>query len=205
MNSLRAELLGETGTVIPPYRMLIPAGWEAHDLSAATEGDLLGRADARLRSVGNTALGPLLRDQVRDVFTQLRARGGFAYAFPGEASPTWAIGAASLVGTKRTATPELTLDQIVQYAIVNHAAEPIGDDHRVVRWTERKRVAVDGEDATTLLITYLIPIPGSRRTEAVQWTVTVAHDADMPDDHPSLIAWRTLFDVHVASFAWLEQ
>lgn len=202
MSSLRNELLGSSGEIIPPYRMLLPPGWESFDLSEATEKVLLSRAGARLQGAGNTTFGPVLAGRVHEVLGELRARQGFAYAFAGESAPTWAIGAASMVGLKRTSTPEATLDQFVENVIRRHNAEPIGEAHRIVRWTERREATVEGADVASLLINYLIPIPGTKRTSAVQWTVTVMHEQDMPADHPSLLLWLALFDLHVSTFTW---
>ncbi|CAN7207344.1 hypothetical protein LJR042_000594 [Microbacterium maritypicum] len=202
MSSLRAELTGNSGTMIPPYRMLLPPGWEAFDLSEATERDLIRRADARLRGAQNTTFGPVLAGKVHEALEGLRARQGFAYAFAGEAAPSWAIGAATLVGLKRSSTPEATLEQLVESAIRHHAGIAIGEGQRIVRWTERREVSLDGEDVASLLINYLIPIPGTRLTEAVQWTATVTHEADLPADHPNLTLWTALFDTHVSTFTW---
>ncbi|MFC4140722.1 MULTISPECIES: hypothetical protein [unclassified Microbacterium] len=202
MSSLRAELMGKTGTVIPPYRMLLPPGWEAFDLSEATERDLMRRAEARLHGAQNSAFGPILADKVHEVLEGLRARHGFAYAFAGDAAPTWAIGAATLVGLKRTSSPEATLEQIVESAVRHHGGVPIGEGQQIVRWTERREVSVDGEDVASLLVNYLIPIPGTRLTEAVQWTATVTHEVDLPADHPNLTLWTALFDTHISTFTW---
>ncbi|WP_309102963.1 hypothetical protein [Microbacterium sp.] len=202
MSSLREQLTGTSGTVIPPYRMLLPPGWEAYDLSETTERELIQRASARLQAAQNPALAPVLAGRVREVLDQLRARKGFAYAFAGDAAPSWAIGAATLIGLKRISSPEATLDQLVERAIRHHDAVPIGEGEKIVRWTERRQVSVDGEDVASFLINYLIPIPGTKRTEAVQWTATVSHEADMPADHPNLLVWLALFDTHVSTFTW---
>lgn len=202
MSSLRAELMGTSGTSIPPYRMLLPPGWEAFDLSDTTERDLLRRANERLQGARNTALGPVLAGKVHEALEGLRARKGFAYAFAGDAAPSWAIGAATLVGLKRTSSPEATLDHLVERAVRHHDGVPIGEGERIVRWTERREVSVDGEDVVSFLIHYLIPVPGTRRTEAVQWTATVTHDADLPADDPNLQIWLALFDTHVSTFTW---
>jgi hypothetical protein len=90
----------------------------------------------------------------------------------------------------------------VESAIRHHDGVPIGEGQRIVRWTERREVTVDGEDVASLLINYLIPVPGTRLTEAVQWTATITHEADLPADHPNLTLWTALFDTHVSTFTW---
>jgi len=112
------------------------------------------------------------------------------------------LGAASLVGLRRAATPVLPLDAVVEDAVRNLGGVAVGEGHRMVRWTERRPVTVEGVDAVSFMINYLIPIPGTRRTQAVQWTATIAHAPDLAEDDPVLIAWVALFDHHVATFTW---
>lgn len=202
MSDLRAELTGRVGPGIPPFRMLLPLGWQQYDLSAQTERELVGAARARLTQGGRPDLAAGLTVQVGDALRSLRAQDAFAFAIAGEGAPSWVLGAASLVGLRRTGTPELPLDAIVEDAVRNRGGVAVGEGHRMVRWTERRPVTLDGVAAVSFLINYLIPIPGTRRTQAVQWTASVAHAADMAEDDPVLVAWLGLFDHHVATFTW---
>lgn len=206
MTDLRSELFGGKGarSLVPPYRMLIPAGWQAYDMSEDNERALAGAATDRLRSAGRGDLAATLTRHVQDAMSSLRQQKAFCYALAGEASPTWAIGAASLVGTRRDATPEFPLDAIVQNVITEYGGAPLAGDERFVRWTERRTVTIDDEPVATTMINYMTPIPGSRRTQAVHWVVNVAHAPDLPEDDPTLSAWNLLFDTHVASFTWVK-
>jgi len=203
MSSLRAELTAG-GSRVPAYRMLVPPGWEVFDLSDASEAAVISRAETRLRSQGRGDLAAAFVPHVREALSGLRKQNAFAYAFAGEASPTWGLGTASLVGLKRISTPELSLDDVVRTAIVSHAAAPLAGDERIVRWIERRPVTLDGQAVTSLMLNYMIPVPGTRRTQAVHWVVNVAHDPALPDDHESLKAWELLFDGHVATFSWVN-
>lgn len=202
MSDLRAELTGGAGAAVPRYRMLLPPGWRSYDMGAQTERELVAAAKARLAEAGRPDLGAALGAHVKDAVAQLRAQDAFAYALPAEGAPTWVLGSASLVGLRRRSTPQWTLDDIVEDAVRNRGGVAIGEGHRMVRWTERHPTRVDGVEAVSFLIHYLIPIPGTRRTQAVQWTATVAHDADLAPDDPVLVAWLALFDNHIASFTW---
>ncbi|MFV0408060.1 MAG: hypothetical protein ACK5LN_14780 [Propioniciclava sp.] len=203
MTDLKTELTGSTGALVPPYQMLIPAGWQAFDLSLHDERAIVAQAVLRLRSNGRGDLAPHLTHQVGQALTTLRRQNGFAYAIAGETSPTWAIGSASLVGVRRDATPDLPLDTVVTDAITRHGGAPLGGDERFVRWTTRRTVTLEGEEVTTTTINYLTPVPGSRRTQALQWSATVTHAADVAAEDPVLETWNLLFDTHVASFTWL--
>jgi hypothetical protein len=202
VSDLRAELRGSIAPAIPQYRMLLPLGWQSFDLAPETERELVGAARARLTQGGRGDLAAGLAVQVGDALRSLRAQDAFAFALAGEAAPSWVLGAASLVGIRRAATVELPLDAVVEDAVRNRGGVAVGDGHRIVRWTERRPVTVDGVPAISFLINYLIPIPGTRRTQAVQWTATVAHAPDLPEDDPVLLAWVALFDHHVATFTW---
>lgn len=187
---------------VPQYRMLLPLGWQSYDVTADTERELLGAARTRLAQAGRPELASGLAVQVGDALRSLRAQDAFAFALAGETAPSWALGAASLVGLRRKATPQIPLDAVVEDAVRNRGGIAIGEGHRMVRWTERRPVTLEGVAAVSFLINYLIPIPGTRRTQAVQWTATVAHAADMAEDDPVLLAWVALFDHHIATFTW---
>lgn len=202
MSDLRSELRGRVAPALPGYRMLLPLGWQAYDLSDQTERELVGAARSRLSGAGRADLAAGLTGQVGDAFRSLRGQDAFAIAFAGESAPSWALGAASLVGLRRSATPEFPLDAIVEDAVRNRGGVAVGEGHRIVRWADRRPVSIDGVSAVSLLINYLIPIPGTRRTQAVQWTATVAHAPDLAEDEPVLLAWVALFDHHIASFTW---
>ncbi|MDQ7878603.1 hypothetical protein Q9R08_11500 [Microbacterium sp. QXD-8] len=202
MSDLRAELRGTVAPAVPQYRMLLPLGWQSYDVTADTERDLLGAARTRLAQAGRPDLASGLAVQVGDAMRSLRAQDAFAFALAGETAPSWALGAASLVGLRRKSTPEIPLDAVVEDAVRNRGGIAIGEGHRMVRWTERRPVMLEGVAAVSFLINFLIPIPGTRRTQAVQWTATVAHAADMAEDDPVLLAWVALFDHHVATFTW---
>lgn len=202
MSDLRAELTGSVGASVPRYRMLLPPGWRSYDLGTDTERELIAAARARLAEAGRPDLASALSTQVRDAVGKLREQEAFAYALPAEGSLTWALGSASLVGLRRRSTPRWTLDDIVEDAVRNQGGVAIGEGHRMVRWTERRPTRVHGVEAVSFLIHYLIPIPGTKRTQAVQWTATVAHDPGLTAEDPVLQAWVALFDNHVASFTW---
>lgn len=203
MSSLRAELTGG-GTNVPPYRMLVPPGWEVFDLSESDETKVLARAAERLRAAGRADLATSFAPQVRQALAGLRKQNAFAYAVAGEASPTWVLGAASLVGVKRIATPELSLDDVVRDAIERYAGAPLAGDERIVRWIDRRLVTIEGEQVKSLMLNYMIPVPGTRRTQALHWVVNAAYDPALPDDDDTLQAWALLFDTHIATFAWTE-
>lgn len=203
MNDLRTELLGRKTPTLPPYRMLLPPGWITFDLGEADEKTVLGQATARLGAAGRPDLAATLNLHVRDALSDLRRQNAFVYALPGEGSPTWKLGSASLVGIKRSSTPDVTLDDIVLSVVANHGAAPLAGDERILRWIEHRSVSLDDADARSMVLNYLIPVPGTRRTQAVHWVVNAAYPDDMPSDAPALETWQLLFDAHVATFSWM--
>jgi len=205
MSDLRTELLGRRTPALPPFRILLPAGWLAFDLSEEQEDRVISQGLARLAASGNGGMSAKIAPMLRDAFTSLRRQSGFAYAIPGEGAPTWAVGPASIIGIKRASTPEFTLDDVVMRVVAEHGAAPLGGDERILAWSEQRTVTVDDETARALTLNYLIPIPGTRRTQAVHWIVTTACAPDVPEDAPGLQEWKLLFDVHMATFAWLPE
>lgn len=205
MTDLRTELLGRRSPAMPPFRMLLPAGWLAFDLSEENEDRVISQGLARLAASGNGGMAAKIGPMLRDAFAALRRQNGFAYAIPGENAPTWAVGPASIIGIKRVSTPEFTLDDVVMRVVADHGAAPLGGDERILAWAETRTSKVDGEAARALVLNYLIPIPGTRRTQAVHWSVTTAYAPELPDDAPGLQEWKLLFDAHIATFAWVQE
>ncbi len=201
MASLRDEILGVTPSG-HRFAMLLPPGWEAHDLSEEDVAAVMQRASLRLAHAHRPDLLATLREYVRRAASALVSQNAVAYAFAGEASPTWALGSASLIATVRSSSDQLPLDAVVRNAISNHGAVPLGDTLSVVRWVERRPVELEGEELDSTMINYLIPVPGTRRSRALQWTVTVPHARDLPENDRRLATWVALFDGHIATFQW---
>ncbi|MGF3057537.1 hypothetical protein [Microbacterium sp. YY-01] len=201
MSSLRAELLGQA-PASGKFRMLLPPGWEQHSVSKEDEQQLVRRAGEKLARAHRPDLFAQLSSQVAEMMAGLRERNAIAYAFAGEASPTWALGAASLVGVLRTGDDEVSLDALVRHAIDNFDAQPLGDDYRIVRWVERHPVTIGDESVVSTTINYLIPVPRTYRKKAVQWVVTVPHPDTVAADDPRLAQWVALFDAHIATMEW---
>lgn len=204
MTDLRTELLGRKTPTLPGYRMLLPPGWLVFDLGQGDEKRVLAQAAQRLASGGRPDLVAQLRRHVGDALADLRRQNGFAYAIPGEGSPTWMLGGGSLIGVKRTSQPDRTLDDMVKSVVLEHGAAPLGEDARILAWAEHRSVTLDDVGIRSMVLNYLIPVPGSRRTQAVHWVVNAAYPEDMPPDAPGLQAWQALFDAHVATFSWVN-
>ncbi|MDD7930582.1 hypothetical protein [Microbacterium thalli] len=197
---LRSAILGEVESG-RRFRMMLPPGWETHDLSEKARDALLERAGARFARHHRPDLFASLSAQVERAVEEMRSQQAVALAFAGDESPTWSLGTASLLGTVRVGTPEMPLDSIVRRAI-DRGGVAIDEDFRIVRWTERRAVSMDGVDLDTTMVNYLIPVPGTQRGKAVQWTLTIPHEQDLPVDDPRLEMWVELMDAHVATFQW---
>ncbi len=200
MAGLRSEILGEAETG-RRFRMMLPPGWEAHDLSDRSRDALLDRAGARLARQHRPDLFASLSGQVERAVSAMRSQQAVALAFAGDDSPTWSLGAASLVAAVRVGTPQVPLDDIVRNAI-SRGGVAIDDEFRIVRWTERRPVSMEDVDLDTTMVNYLIPVPGTNRGKAVQWTLTIPHERDRAGDDPRLEKWVELMDAHVATFQW---
>lgn len=180
---------------------MLPPGWEAHDLSDSARDELLARAGARFARHHRPDLFATLSAHVERAVHAMRSQRAVVLAFAGDASPTWALGAASLVATIRTGTADVPLDGVVRRAI-ERGAVAIDDGFRIVRWTERRPVSMDGVDLDTTTVNYLVPVPGTQRTEALQWTLSVPHERELAADDPRIETWVLLMDAHLATFQW---
>ncbi|MGO4681900.1 hypothetical protein [Microbacterium sp. 2MCAF23] len=201
MSGLREELLG--GVRVPQYLMVLPVGWRQHDLSRETEEALLAGTGRGVAD--DAALAADHERRIRATFADLRAQKAFCYAVADEDSPAWTRGAASLIGTKVGADPLSAPDRILDDAIRRLGARPL-DPHRLIaRWAQRVPVEQTGGKIVMTTVSYLIAIPGTRRTQAVRWTAAVAHSGALAPEDPALVAWERLMDAHLETFTWIEE
>lgn len=200
--TLRAELLGEVDG--PRFRMILPEGWKAISPSDDAESELLAAATRRLAEVHRPDLLGQLRPLVRDAFTKLREGKAFTVLMAGEGAPEWAFLPASVIGSIRESTAEASLDEIVRQAIRDHGAVPLGESRQIVRWSRTKTQTIGGEKIGVTALVYLIPVPETKRSRAVQFVASLSHPPDAGEDDLTVSRIAALLDAHISTFQWVR-
>lgn len=200
--SLRAAMLGGDTVGVPPCRMILPDGWIAVTPDEASKADLIDKARRRLAEAHRPDLYGQLRPLVDQAFTQLDRLDAFVVLMAGPDAPEWAFLPASVIGTIVESTAERPLSATVTHAIADYGAIPLGPNRQIVRWIRPGTVTIQTERMATTTLVYMIPVPGTQRTRAIQFTVPIAHPVDVPSDDDAIQRWVALFDAHIATFMW---
>lgn len=199
--SLKDELLG-VSPGIPPFRMILPEGWIGVTPDAASRDTLLVQARARLVKEHRPELYGQLRAQVEQSWGDIKRLNAFIVMMAGPDAPDWAYLPASVIGTILESTPEAPVSTIVTLAIREYGGIPLGPSRQIVRWMRESEVTLQAERIGVTTLIYAIPVPGTNRTRAVQFTVPIAHPVDVSKDDDAVQRWIELFDAHIATFAW---
>ncbi|GLI27940.1 hypothetical protein ARHIZOSPH14_21820 [Agromyces rhizosphaerae] len=201
--SLRDELLG-TGPEVPPYQLVLPPGWVEHAPDAAGEQAMLARASDRLRHQHRPDLNAQLRTLARQAFADLRRLDAVAY-FVQESAPEDAIMPMSITATRMTAPDGGTLDAQVSELIRSHGARALNDDRAMIRWVRSGTNELNGERIGAHTVSYLTPIPGTRRRSALRFAAVIAHPVGMAATEHPLAGFIHTADAIMGTFAWIPR
>jgi len=190
-------------TDLPPYRLLLPAGWEEVSADREGVGMLIERTSSALRAQHRPELDVQMRTLLERALRGMQTSKAVAIYLQTEAAemPLPMSITASIVDGQFGGT----LDRQVTGLFRDHAAMFLTDDHTIVRWETAvgRRRTVDGVAAHT--VSYLIPVPGTNRKRGLQFTTTIPLPANA-DDAEEMIVERLvqLSDVLISTFTWLR-
>jgi hypothetical protein len=199
--SLKDELLGAPRT-LPPYQLVLPAGWREYAAHDDSEQALLEQASARLRSQHRPDLNAQLLHASRDAFARMRQSNTVAFYLQTDA-PEDQVMPISLTASRLVAPDGASLDGQVSELIRNRGAEPFNDDMVLVRWQVSSTRQLGEERVGSLAISYLAPIPGTMRREGLQFVAVILHPVGLPADDPGVAKLAFLSDTIMSTFAWM--
>lgn len=185
---------------VPPFRFLLPAGWEEVPADRSGVDLLIRRASEKLRAQHRPDLDAELRTLLEVAYRKMQQGRAFALylqttadEMPLPMSITASVVSGQLGGT---------LDRQVAGLFRERDAQFLRDDRTIVRWETPATVRAGGEAGTAHVVDYLVPIPGSGRRSAVQLTTVIpVPDAD-EETRTVVAALIELSDVMVSTFTW---
>ncbi len=199
--SLRDELIGASRT-LPPYQLVLPAGWREYSADDESEQALLEQANARLRSQHRPDIAAELTRASRDAFARMRQAGTIAFYVQTEA-PDEQVMPISITASRLVAPDGGGLDAQVSDLIRNRGAQPLNDDFVLVRWEASSTRRLGTERIGALSISYLAPIPGTMRREGLQFVAVILHPVGLEADDPALAKLTFVCDAIMSTFAWM--
>ncbi|GAA1535787.1 hypothetical protein HD600_001592 [Microbacterium ginsengiterrae] len=187
----------------PDFEIDLPAGWERRDVSDEDRASLVAALRKKFLSVQRPDLYAVAQSLVDGSYSAMRSAGAVAYyaATTGDEHTLWIPG--SIVVSTRTATPEISMDQMVSHAIREFGAQPLFGDKRFIRFERDETVTVGESSIGLTTVEYLTPIPTTRRRRALQFTATVARPAEAEADDEQVVASKRLYDACISSLRWV--
>lgn len=185
----------------PDFVLALPPGWVRRAVDEASRDDLQASVRGRLLQAHRPDLYARLRPLLDEAFTAMAAADVIAMFTPATGDDDALALPASMVASTRTATGE-NLDPLVGALIRDGGATPLLGDRRFLRFERETRRTLDGQEYLATEVGYLTPIPGSRRRQALQLTVSIARPTGAAEDDEAMVLMKTLFDLSVSSLRW---
>jgi hypothetical protein len=187
---------------VPPFRLILPAGWEERPADRESVTVLIERARVVFQSQHRPDLDSEFSQLMGISLHKMKQAGVFAVylqmSVPAEQvlplSMTAALARGQLGGT---------LDRQVSSLFREKKAEFLTDDRAIVRW--QSDVAHDGKlsGSSSRNLNYLVAIPGTERRSAVQFTTTIPYPTGDDVENDELLDDITLLsDTIISTFAW---
>jgi hypothetical protein len=203
--SLRDELLGIPASTSPGYRILIPAGWEEYRPTEETERDFIKRADAPLRSQNRPDLSGQFRSMLRNAFASMRRNEVEVFYLKLPEREDEIPLPLSITVSRRVAASGTTLDTEVAALIRSQGAQGLNEDKTVLRWVSESTQSMGMEKVGTTTISYITPVPGTGRRQALHFAAVIPHPIGMEQEGTLLGEYIYMADVIMSTFAWEPQ
>lgn len=198
MVSLREELLG-LAPAVPRFRILLPPEWESFPVTEELGARFEQQASAVFARAGRPDLDAVFSGQLKQAMDGLLHSGAKYVFLPLNREEGKDPLALSMIATYVEA-PDDSLDSWVK-AKVRAGAELLDAEGRILCWRER-RPGLDGETQRAQS-TYVISVPGSRRTKALILTGTTIIGVGTADDDEYATAVRLMFDAMASTVTWI--
>lgn len=187
----------------PEFELKLLPGWERHVPDDADFSSLDSALRERFMQMSRPDLHAAIRTQLREAFDSMQKNRVVAYyAATAEVDNAFYI-PGSIVVSERTSQTGEALDEVVTHAIREFGAAPLFGDKRFIRFERESSKEIEGGTMLINTITYLTPIPGSKRRRGLQFVASFARPGDMAADDAKVLGWKAAFDVCVSTLRWV--
>lgn len=186
-----------SGDALPLFRMLGPAGWAFVSVEeAARQAETTMSSDDEsipqwFRRAGPEALEAIRRSDAVMVLQPVEQ----------DASPAPFI----ILATHRRAASGVEMVDFARSLRDSHGATHPDDEGQFLRWVEADQRPVPQQTVRTTSVHYLIPVPNTRKREALQLTGIVTHALEESAGAPEVRRWLDAIDGFVGTFTWVVE
>ncbi|MEI7056060.1 hypothetical protein WBG06_09625 [Nocardioides sp. CCNWLW239] len=189
----------------PEFMMELPAGWSRREVTDETYRDFEASLKRNLMQAHQPQTYSVLGPGLRDSFDKMRNAGAVAFFAPIDAPADAPRMAASIIARYRRSEDGQPLDDHVRKLIRDRGAQSLLGDRRTVRYEEEVDVRLGEGRFVNHSITYLTPVPESRRLKALELVASLVRPAGISRESERLVAQKDLMDLMVASLRWVKQ
>ena len=200
---MRADLRAELGARPDPrYELVLPPGWVRTRPDQQALESMLAVSKERTRPAHLPDVYAMMKTSLSEAFEQMGRNGVEEYFMPGTDASSGLYIPGSMTASTLHTTPQQSLEQIVYALITDQGGKPLHGDKRTVRVSKQRRVRFADTTLMNHTITYLTPIPGSKRRRALQLVASFAHLPEAPGYRGQVEATEEMFDACVATLSW---
>lgn len=198
--SLRDELRGDGG--VPPFGIVLPTGWMELQPTREAFQELGREASARFRTAGRPDLDAQLRSLVESASRQFLSRDPVRMYLPRPADGDAPVLPLTMTAARVTGPDGRSLDGWVSSLVAEHGAIRFGPGEAMVRWETSTAPRLQDRRVPIRSVSYLIPIPGTGRRRALQFTAVIplGDPPEMPDE--VIESLMLLCDAMISTFTW---
>lgn len=188
---------------VPPYRLLLPAGWQEIPADDAAVHALVERSGEIFRSQHRPDLDAQFRRLMHTAARKMKQGRVFALYLQTEV-PEERILPLSITAAVTDGQLGGTLDRQVSALFRERGAEFLTDDRSIVRWEADTTAGGELEGTGARVLNYLIAVPGSGRRTALMFTTTIPYPTEEDDGFRDQFIDELclLSDTIVSTFAW---
>lgn len=200
--TLREELGGAPD---PDFELQLLPGWERRTPDDADQEQLEEALKRRFMDLQRPDLFAEARAMLHESHRAMQREGAIAYyvAAEGSEDTLWIPG--SIIVSLRRPPTGGTLDELVRHAIREYGATPLFGDRRFIRFEREHSRKVGGETLVVSSLTYMTPVPGSKRRRALQLTASFGRPGELHRDDDKVRAIKSAFDLCVSTLRWIPR